>query len=491
MITQDSSNALKTKVVKGGLWILGFKILSKSLGFVRLVILARLLAPNDFGLLGVAMLAIATLDTFSQTGFGQALIHAQDDVRRYLDTTWTISVIRGLILSLILFFSAPMVAGFFGASNATVIIQVVSISPILAGLKNIGTIYFLKELDFNKQVFLQTAEVIVEFVTVVLLAFLLGNVWALVGGLMAGGVTGLVMSYVLHPYRPRIRIEKERLGVLFDFGKWVLLTNIVVFLATHGDDAFLGKVLGVTALGFYQMAYNISNYPSTEITGVISRVMFPAYAKLQHDPEQLKNVYARTVSLVAMLSFPLAGGIITLAPEFTSLFLGEKWMPIVVPIQILTVSGLFRSIAGTGGALYNAMGRPEYDFRMNLMRLVVIAVFIVPLTGYWGISGTAVSVLLGILAACGYWLLFSTRVLGLSYRRLATAFLPPLTASGFMCVAVFVIKSAGENIEARLFPFTLSIAAGILSYFVIILFIEKLSGYRGLVELKNIFKSTR
>ncbi len=138
--------SLSKRVVRGGIWVFALRIVNRGLGFIRTIILARLLAPHDFGLFGIALLAIATLETFSQTGFQAALVQKKKNVEPYLDTAWTISAIRGIILFLILFSSAPLIANFFDSAQATLIIKVIAVSTLLSGFRNIGIIFFKKEL---------------------------------------------------------------------------------------------------------------------------------------------------------------------------------------------------------------------------------------------------------------------------------------------------------------------------------------------------------
>jgi O-antigen/teichoic acid export membrane protein len=129
------------------MWVFGLRITSRGLGFVRTIILARLLAPHDFGLLGIAILAISTLETLSQTGFQAALIQKKENIESYLDTAWTVSAIRGIILFLILFLSAPVIAKFFNSPQATLIIRIIAVSTLLSGFRNIGILFFQKELE--------------------------------------------------------------------------------------------------------------------------------------------------------------------------------------------------------------------------------------------------------------------------------------------------------------------------------------------------------
>lgn len=350
---------LSHRVVKGGFWVFAIRIIDRIFYLIRLVILARILAPQDFGLLGIAMLTMLTLETFTQTGFQAALIQKKENIESYLNTAWTTMIIRGIILFSILYFIAPYAADFFKSPEAEPIIQVIGFSFLIQAFTNIGVIYFQKELEFNKQFVYQLSGTLADFIVAVSIALILRNVWALVFGLLAGNLVRFIVSYLVHPYRPRISFNFDKVKELSGFGKWVLGSSILVFLITQGDDIFVGKLLGVTMLGFYQMAYRISNMPATEITHLITQVTFPAYSKLQSDIPKLKEAYLKVLQVTAFLSFPIAGLIFALAPDFTKIFLGEKWMPMVPAIQVLVLWGLIRSLGATTGPVFYSMGNPK------------------------------------------------------------------------------------------------------------------------------------
>jgi len=389
-------DSFSEKVAKGGVWVFGLRIINRSLAFIRTIVLARLLAPEDFGLLGIAMLSISTLETFSQTGFETVLIQKKN-VESYLDTAWTLSAIRGVLLFAILLGAAPMIAKFFSSPGAILVIRVLAISTLLSGFTNIGIIFFQKELEFNKQFLYEFSAILVDLTVSITLAFLLRNVWALVWGGLAAKFIRLLLSYILHYYRPRIRLQKEKFKELYGFGKWIVGSTILVFLITQGDDIFVGKVLGVTALGLYQMAFLIANLPATEITRVITYITFPAYSKLQDDMPRLREGYLKVLQLTAFFAVPAAGGIFVLAPDFTRIFLTEKWLPMVPAMQVLTLAGLFRSIVSTMSPVFFALNRPDIDTKFQTIRFLCLAILIYPLTAHWGLFGTSCAVLLGIL----------------------------------------------------------------------------------------------
>ena len=258
-MTEIHQESLSRRVVKSGFWVFALRITDRVFYLTRLIILARILSPNDFGLLGIAMLAMLTLENFSQTGFQVALIQKKENIEDYLNSAWTIGILRGVVLFSILYFIAPYVAVFFNVPPAKPVIQVIGLSILLQAFTNIGIVYFQKELQFNKQFVYQLSGSLADFIVAVSTALILRSVWALVFGLLAGNFVRLIMSYFIHPYRPRIRLDFVKAKELFGFGKWILGSSILMFLITQGDDAFVGKFLGATMLGFAHSPWQCYN----------------------------------------------------------------------------------------------------------------------------------------------------------------------------------------------------------------------------------------
>ncbi len=465
-----SPESLSKKVVRGGIWVFALRFTRRGLGFIRTIILARLLAPEDFGLLGIAMLAIATLETFSQTGFQAALIQKKENVESYLDTAWTFSAVRGVLLFFILFFSAPLVATFFNSPQATLVIKVIAVSTLLSGFRNIGIIFFQKDLEFNKQFSYELSATLVDLTIAITLAFILRNVWALVWGGLAANFVRLFMSYILHPYRPRARLDKGEFKELFGFGKWVLGSSILIFLLSQGDDIFVGKMLGVAALGLYQMAYLISNLPATEITHVISQVTFPAYSKVQNDLPKLRKAYLKVLQLTAFFSIPMAGGIFILAPEFTQIFLGAKWMPMVPAMQVLCVLGALRSIVATMGPVFYSTGNPKMGTELSIIQLCIMIILIYPLTMKWGIVGTSLVVVLTNIAS--YWGVKKTLSLTkCKFSVFAKSLFNPLISTSIMCL---LLQLARQTDKTNMCNFILLATCGVVVYLITIYLLEKL-----------------
>jgi len=466
-----ANKTLTQKVVQGAAWVFTLKIISRGLGFVKTIILARLLAPEDFGLLGIAMLAISTLETFSQTGFHTAIIQRKNKAEEYLDTAWTVSAIRGSLLFLVLFLSAPMIAAFFKSPQATLVIKVIALSTFISGFQNIGILFFQKELNFKKQFYYELVPTLANLSLSIILAFLLRNVWSLVWGGLLSTFVQLFLSYTFHPYRPHIRFDKGKFRELFAFGKWLLASSIVIFFLHQGDDILIGKMLGVTALGFYQMAYMLSNLPATEITHVITSVAFPAYSKIQNDLKRLKESYLKVLHITIFFSVPISGLIIVLSPDVIRIFLGEKWLPMVNSLQILCVFGLARSINGTIGAFFQAVGKPYLVTKASFYQLILMGFLIYPLTISWGIIGTSVATVIPNIFVLIY-LINRLSVHGfIETMFLIRPILLTLTSTTVACSLVLLYTSATET---NIGHFMLALIIDVMSYLCCIFFIERL-----------------
>ncbi len=472
----EKSTSLSQKVIRGGAWVFTLNLVTRGLFFIRTVILARLLLPSDFGLVGIAMIATSILLAFSGTGFAPALIQKKSGTSDYLNTAWCVEAVRGIILAFILILFAPLIATFFNNPEAKLVIQFMAISIALTGLTNIGMIYFQKELQFAKLFIYNFSTQMVTLIVSVSLAFILRNVWALVYGAIFGAVTKLILSYVLHPFRPNFKFDLPKAKELFSFGKWLLASGMLTFLITQGDDIFVGKLLGVTALGFYTMAYRLSNLPATEITHVISQVTFPAYSKMQDNIPKLRESYLKVLQLTAFFSFPVAGLIFVLAPDFTRIFLGEKWMPIVAAMQVLALWGLLRSIYATRGPIFQGVGKPNISTKLQFAQLILLAIFIYPLTVKWGIVGASLAVL---IAGLGFEPIALKLVIKTVHFRLweymkSIAF--PALGTLIMCTVLLVLKYRVFN-SIDVFGFLALGAIGIVVFVSMAIIMSWLFGY--------------
>ncbi|WP_458210698.1 lipopolysaccharide biosynthesis protein [Haladaptatus sp. NG-SE-30] len=483
--TLTPGGGVSERAVKSGIWASMANVVGRGLQLVKLVVLGTILPPTEFGLVAIALLALAAMNRSSKLGVQEALIQREeDDVDDYLDTAWTLETLRGVLLASITFLAAPTIAAFFDAPRAVDVVRAMALVPLVTGIQNPGIVYFRKDLTYHKEFVYLVGKAVVSVTVAIVMAYQLRNVWALVYGDIAGVVTATLLSYVLHDHRPRPQLNVGHTRELIGYGKWITASGLVVFLITEGDDVFVGWLLGTTALGLYQYAYKLSNAPATEVTKVLSNVIFPTYSKLQNDAANLRRAYFKTVQLTTFVSIPLGVGIVAVAPTFVRAFLGDEWVPAITVMQLLALWGLLRSIGATTGPLFQAVGKPDIPTKIQVGKLVIIALTIYPATAAYGIVGAGAVIV-------GNALLFSTpvstylgvRVVGGSHRRFLRIVAYPLAASGVMYAAVLFV---GMNSPVGGIPkFVLMVVTGIVVYGAAILSMETWGGY----GLRDVFET--
>jgi len=432
---------LSRKVTKGALWVTVSGICSKGLGLISSIILARLLLPSDYGLLAIATAIVSMMQGLTTTGFGSALIQKQEKPEEFLNTAWTFELAKYFILFLIIFFLAPLFALFFKEPAAIAVLRVMSFSLIFQGLRNIGIIYFRKKLDFKRQFVFNIVPQIIYIIVVIPLAFILQNVWALVWANVVKGLVVCVISYIMHPYRPHLDFNIIKAKELFNFGKWILGSSIIVIIRKQGITMFVGKFLGIPMLGFYNRAGAFSTMLFQQLTGIIWQVGYPAYSQLQKVTARLKRAYLLTLKLLTFFGLPMAGGLLILSWDFTHLFLTDKWISIVPVIQVLCLSAMIGFITTPAGIMFQAVGRPSIGTKIATAGVVILAITIYPLSLKWGITGTAVSILLSTLITLPVHCYMAIKISKCSGREFIRPILLAIVNTGLMMSAVFGVKN--------------------------------------------------
>lgn len=453
------------QTVKSGVWVGVMNVTERGLELLLLVIVASLLSPRAFGLMGIALLTLSSLKKFSELGVKDALIQAEkENVDSELNTAWTIETVRGIVIAGILFLGAPFVASAFGEPTATNLIRLIALSPLIVGLRNPAVVYFKKSLDFHKEFVYRVSGAAAYFTVTVGYALYDPSVYALAVGYIAGDLTRFIVSYLADGFRPWPAFETDIAKKRLNFGKWITANSILYFLYSQGDDAVVGWALMASALGFYQLAYRLSNAPATEITHTISSVTFSAYSKVQNNVGKLRSGYLQTLRMTTLASFPAAIGIAAVAPVFVEAFFTPEWRPMVQVMQLLAVYGLLRSMGATMGPVWKAVGRPDFIAKLSALRVFLIAIFIYPVTMTYGIEGTA-ALISGVyvfpMMPIDIYLI--SRTIETSAFRVLREVSYPLAASLGMGAAVTYVYQT-VTLNAPIAEFVLLILVGIVVY---------------------------
>ncbi len=436
---------LKGKAITGGTWLLLTRLLHSVLQFIRTVILARLLVPHDFGLFSVAILALFLVQQFSNLGFTSALIQKKGNIAPYLNTVWTINIIKGAAIALLLFLTAPLLGTFFESVEAISVIRAMALIVVLQSLSNVAVVYFDKELTYKKYLFFTIGRTLAELIVGVSAAILLQNVWALVLGLLAGELTACIISYAIYSFRPRFALDTSMAKELFVFGKWLFGSSALVYLTTQGSSIFVGKYLGLATLGIFHMAYRFTGMISNELVFPVLKVTFPVYARLQDDLPRLRNACLDVFKLSSFIIFLAAMLLFVLADNIVFTVIGEQWAGSIPIIRILVLQASDWSLQRLLLPIPKALGHPRIQTINSFVQLLAISLCIYPLASQWGITGVAWGVVLQNF---------------ISFPILLTMVLPQINLS----IKAFLMTLAGPLVNALLCGFLLFKIDGLLSF---------------------------
>lgn len=473
---QEPDNNLKEhpdlykRSIKGGYWVFAIRFATQFMGFVKSIIVFNFLFSENLELIIVANLLLAVLTTFSESGFRAALIQKKENIADYLDTAWVISILRGILLFIAIYFAAPLFVSFRvdpeDVPLAISVIRAMGFCFLIQAFQNIGVVYFQKELQFHKTFGLTMAGTVTDIVLSITLVLIYRSVWAYVIARLAAAVVNLIMSYLLCPYRPKFHFVPAKAHELWKFGKWLFGGNIIGYLLREGDDWFVWFYLGGGPLKLYRYAYNFSNLPATHITHTISQVSFPAYSKIQDDIPRLREAYLKVLQTTALISIPTAFLIFTLGPDFVRLFLVEESHAMVPVIQILAFYGLLKSLGATRGPLFRAVEKPQVPFYFFCLRVGILVVSIYPLTKHWGIAGTAIATMLPAILLNPLGFLLVCRLLNCSILQLLQQSIFSFFASIIMVLLLLLIKYflVSDGVIPYAFFFVLCIL-GVILYF--------------------------
>jgi lipopolysaccharide exporter len=428
------------RVAHAGFWAFSLHMAEQLVILCRLFVVAVLLAPRDFGLFGMALIITMAVETLSQTGFEQALIHKKEEIRPYLEVAWTVLFLRGLLLAGLLFVLAPWAAAFFREPDVVPLIRCLGLSLFFRGLTNIGVVTFQKNLEFHKQFTFRFSGILADLIVAIIAASILRSAWALAFGYMAADLTRLAVSYLIHPFRPRLRFDWGKSRELFDYGMWMLFVGITLIVSGNGAGVVIGKIVGATALGYFQMAQRIPTVVVKGLGDTLHNVAFPVYAELQGSADRVRGAYKRIAGFSAALVIPSAVGIVAIGHDFTRIFLGPKWMPMVPALLILAATGIVTSMAWTGRPAFMGTGQPQIVFHMQVARAATIFLFIYPLSARWGIAGAAFAILLSQTSALIVYFVNIRRQFGITWKDMGLMFFPPMVASLLMAGALWGLR---------------------------------------------------
>jgi len=444
----QTDGSLRKKALRSGAWLGVAGALIGVLNFIRSIVLARLLTPDIFGLMSIALMFSRSFDALTRPGVVPALIHRKGSFDQAKDTVFVILLARGFLLTVLLIFASPYIASFYEQPILEDMLWVMAIGFVLLGGKNINVVAKAKALDYKQLAILDQLLEIINTSVVIALAFWLDSVWALVIGYITSSGIITLLSYILIPGKPRfdfnIKIAKE----LLKYGKFITGTSIVLFIVSQLDNAVVGKILGVEQLGYYVLAFTTANFATTYVAKLAAKVLFPVFSHIQDDKKATRKAFLQVFELLSIVVIPAALGLLMLSSELVVLLYGEKWLPSAYVLNVLCVFGLARAFASMSGNILNGIGKPHIDFYLSILRVTLIVVSIYPLTISYGLVGTALSVTFSMVIHAIIVTIGMRWFIGLNLFKILKVMLGAILKSLFMVAIIILGKIYFDLSEA-------------------------------------------
>ncbi len=429
------------------------------------------------------MLVGAALELSTQSGFDRALTQNREHVDDLIDVVWTWHVIRGLSLTVLLAAVAPWVAELYAEPALLPLMLVLSPCALLRGLHNTSVVLLARRLDFRRQVLLRVASTVGAAAVTVAAVVLWRSAWGLCVRAVTGVAISLVVSFVIIPHRPQLVWDWDRLRQLVAYGRWVTGSALLVFLVTQCDDLFVSKYLGPVALGFYQLAFRIASAPATHFAQVLSRAAFPSLARLQDSRGELERIFSALLRAVLFVSTAALSIAVVAAEPLVELAFGPAWRPVAPLLRILSALGVLRGAAMVGSVLFQAVGRPEIEFRLNWPRLVLTLALMWPLAAYLGLPGVCVSVVVALVPTLLLLVQALVRELGWNARDLVAVAGFPLASAAILAVTLVI---ALHSVPATLAGEAAGVVLGVSGWAALLGLLGRCTSWNARAELARV-----
>lgn len=463
------------KIWYGSIWAVSMRWSMRLAGLASVIVLARLLRPEDFGILAMASLLIGALSNFTAVGVGALLIREADISKDDLDTAWTIGIVQGTMLAALVAALAHPTALYFREPRLTDVIYVCALAIFIGSFGNVGMVLVRKELDFAKDF---RYHLILRFVGAVItigLAFWLRSYWALALARPVSAVTGVAISYLMHPYRPWFSMKQARR--FYRFSVFVVVSNIARFISSKADVFVIGSTSNATQMGIYNVAADASSIPPKEISVSVGRAMFPSLSKLKHEGGSsldMKSTFLQVIASVALLCLPIGLGLWAVATDFVRVVLGERWMEAAGLMGYLAIYGMLTSLVNIMLGHVLIVTGHEYRQAAAWWIRAILLVVCVLIGVQFGMTGVAIGATASGVVMFFIAIAILKATIACHVSDFVRIYWRPMLASLVMAATVhYAAQAMAVSAPLRL---ALSVSLGVVTYTVVLLLLWLAAG---------------
>lgn len=474
-----TNQSLKTKAANGLFWSAIDKIAVQAGQFIIGVILARLLMPEDFGLIGMLSVFIAISNSFINSGMGSGLIQKKDRSDVDFSTVFVFNFIVSVFFYFILYISAPLISDFYSSPKLVDITRVLSLNIIITSLAIVQRTKLTINIDFKTHAVVNIISVIAGGLSALLLALSGWGVWALVAQNIVGSLAAVISIWYLSKWKPSIRFSKDSFNKLFGFGSKILISSIYSQTLNNINAIAIGRVYSSSELGYYSRAKTFSDTSSGVVSSVLDQVTFPILASLQNEQDRMVTVFRRIIKMISFFIFPIMVLISLLADPLIRILLGEKWLPVIVLLQWLSFARVLYPLHAVNMNILKAIGRSDLFLKVDLFQFpktLVIMIITIPLGVKAIVIGSVISSVIGFFINT----YLPGKLFGYGALSQIKDMIPVFVATAVMSFVVFTVNYMTDNSYIQLF---LGAGIGIITYYLMscILKIEEVNEIRNII----------
>lgn len=456
-------------VAKGAAWTLAIRLVRRSIGLISTLILARLLTPADFGVYALAMSVYALVELMKAFGFGMALIQKRDATDGHYDTVWTLGLIFSLVCTLLLFVASPFAAGALGEPRLVPVLQFISLLFLVEAVKNVGIINFQKYMTFDKSFKLQVTAKVAAFLVTVPMAFILKNYWAMLWGLLAAACVRVVLSYVMSPYRPRLRLTYWR--EMLSFSAWLQFNNTIDYMNRHVANFMVSRVSGISGVGILNMAKEFGQV-LMDVAHPINQAAYPAYARVNNNRLQVRNIFYDVAGNLLVVGIAMGVGLSSAAHLLVPSLLGSQWLNLVPLVQWFALAAILEFLVFSTNRVMIAMGLPRWATLIIAARLVLFLCALLVMLPLFDVVGVAYATMASLALVLLVSLYTLKRIIHFELKRFFYMLYKPVVAALVMSVSIGVLFPehwSEASVPMQLVQLFAAVAVGSVCYMGVLL----------------------
>lgn len=466
-----ASGSMRGHLARGAAWMVGWRWSVRLLGLASTLIIARLLTPEDFGLVAMAILVVDFLLLFAETGYELALIRVARPTRAHFDAAFTFQLMVYGALAAALVAVAPLAAAGFGDPRVGPVLQVLALRALLSGCCSVGVVQFRMNLDFARDFRFGVYRKLIAVVIGIGLVLWFRSYWALVWAIVLAELAEVALGYAMHPYRPRLSFARMR--DIASFSGWMVTSNLSTYISRSFDQLAVARLVDTKALGHYNVALDLAQTPTIELVGPVSRAIFPVFSRFADDAARLRETYRELLSVVGAVALSTSVGVALVADDMVYIALGSQWAAAAPLVVWFALAAAAAGLAEGSVNLLNALHFERQTTLLGWLRAGVIVLGVVLAYGSGSIERIAMA------RAAGYWLLLPPllwlihRAIGLPLSTFVACLWRPVVATAGMALTVLALRTETAPAILRLLQ---DMAVGGASFTVLLLLCWWLAG---------------